>query len=93
MTVHDAARAVLDSSTSKQRSAIAKLWLLKTCAGELGLVMIETLLTDLGRAAASGDLTHSQRIAEQLCEYVMHVQVVYRRVAEPVRGTSVSRTG
>lgn len=92
--VQDAASCVVDSSSAKQRPAITKLWLLKTCAGELGLPMLETLIADLGRAATSSDLALARRIAEQLIEYVTHVQVVYRRVVDPPHSASVAqRTG
>lgn len=80
-SVQEAATRVVDASGGTQRPAISRLWLLKTCAGELGLQMIETLVADLGRAATSGDLALARRIAEQLIDYIVHVQVVYRRAS------------
>jgi len=91
-SVHDAARAILDAPTG-QRPTAAKLWLLKTCAGELGLLMVETLLSDLGRATIARDHPLARRTAEQLIEYVMHVQVVYRRPAELPQAAEVAQTG
>jgi hypothetical protein len=84
-SVDETARLVLDGALVQQRSAMAKLWLLKTCAHELGLLMVETLLGDIGRAAVMCDLTLARRIAEQLVEYVAHVQVVYRRAVDSPR--------
>lgn len=84
-SIHETACVVLDGSAPQQRPAIAKLWLLKTCAHELGLLVVETLLGDVGRAASAGEVALARRTAEQLIEYVEHVQVVYRRAVDSPR--------
>ncbi|HTL32950.1 MAG TPA: diguanylate cyclase [Kofleriaceae bacterium] len=56
---------------------------LRTRAGELGLMTLEQLVMTLERHASAADHAATREAADEVIEYVTHVQVVYRRVSEP----------
>jgi hypothetical protein len=41
--------------------------------------MLEKLLSDLERAASASEVTGAREAADELIQYVTHVQVIYRR--------------
>jgi hypothetical protein len=55
---------------------------LRVAAGSLGLLVIERLVGDLERASRSSDVPAAREAADELIQYVTHVQVVYRRSTE-----------
>ena len=56
---------------------------LHTRARELGLSLLDDLVQGLERAATAADPATTREAADELIEYVTHVQVIYRRVSEP----------
>jgi two-component system, chemotaxis family, response regulator WspR len=46
---------------------------------ELGLLVLEKLVSDLERAASAEDVTTARAAADAVVQYVTHVQVIYRR--------------
>jgi hypothetical protein len=51
-------------------------------AEQLGLVAVRMLMRDIEAATREGELALLRPAAEELLQYVTHVQVVYRRCGE-----------
>jgi diguanylate cyclase (GGDEF)-like protein len=80
---HAGARAIVqylrdDDMLGIERTAAS----LRVAAGSLGLLVIERLVGDLERASRSSDGPAAREAADELIQYVTHVQVVYRRSTE-----------
>jgi diguanylate cyclase (GGDEF)-like protein len=58
---------------------------LRTAAHGLGLSLVEHIVDDLEHAALERNSIAAQRAAEELAQYVTHVQIIYRRVGETAR--------
>jgi diguanylate cyclase (GGDEF)-like protein len=56
---------------------------LRATSRELGLAIVERLTTELERAAIAADVSAARETADELIQYVTHVQVIYRRANEP----------
>lgn len=52
---------------------------LRAAARELGLSMIERLVGEYERATIAADAVRARAAADELVEYITHVQVIYRR--------------
>jgi len=58
---------------------------LRTAAHGLGLARVEHLVDDLEQAALEPNPIAAQNAAEELAQYVTHVQVIYRRAGDTAR--------
>lgn len=58
---------------------------LEGSARELGLPVVEQCVRVLTACAESADLNATANAADDLIDYIAHVQVVYRRVSEPAK--------
>jgi two-component system chemotaxis family response regulator WspR len=77
---HAGARAIMQALRDDQPRVILRTaTTLLTTARELGLGTLEKLITDLERAASASEVTAAREAADELIQYVTHVQVVYRR--------------
>jgi diguanylate cyclase (GGDEF)-like protein len=86
---HAGARAIVqylrdDDMLGIERTAAA----LRAAAGSLGLGVVEKLVGELERAGRSCDVTTAREAADELIQYVTHVQVVYRRPTEETASAS-----
>jgi len=82
---HAGARTIVDAlRTDDPRTILRTATPLLATARELGLDVLERLLADLERAASASELTAARDAADELIQYVTHVQVIYRRADEPV---------
>jgi diguanylate cyclase (GGDEF)-like protein len=80
---HAGARAIVqylrdDDMLGIERTAAS----LRAAAGSLGLLVIERLVGDLESASRNCDVVTAREAADELIQYVTHVQVVYRRSTE-----------
>lgn len=58
---------------------------LRAAAHELGLALVEHIVDDLEIAALERNAIAARRAAEELGQYVTHVQIVYRRASDTAR--------
>jgi diguanylate cyclase (GGDEF)-like protein len=65
---------------------------IRKSAEELGLVAVAMLVRDIENAVREGEVSALRTAAEELLQYVTHVQVVYRRTPEPAQ-ESVAQAG
>jgi hypothetical protein len=78
------ARAIMQAVRNDQMHRIQHTATsLRTTARELYLGIVERLTTDLERAAFAADVGSARELADELIQYVTHVQVIYRRPSEP----------
>ena len=85
---HAGARAIVDALRANDpRSILRTATPLLATARELGLHVLEKLIADLERAASASPVTEAREAADELIQYVTHVQVVYRRAGnqDPAR--------
>jgi diguanylate cyclase (GGDEF)-like protein len=81
---HAGARTIVDAlRTDDPRTILRTATPLLAMARELGLHVLEKLLADLERAASASEMTAAREAADELIQYVTHVQVIYRRENEP----------
>lgn len=81
---HAGARAIVDAlHIDDSRTILRTATPLLAQARELGLDVLEKLLADLERAASSAEVGVAREAADELIQYVTHVQVIYRRANEP----------
>ncbi|MGE0398469.1 MAG: diguanylate cyclase [Kofleriaceae bacterium] len=79
---HAGARTIVDAlHTDDPRTILRTATPLLATARELGLDALEKLLADLERATSESDLAAARDAADELIQYVTHVQVIYRRDA------------
>jgi hypothetical protein len=80
---HEGARTMVQALRADRPLAIrCTASMLRSSAHELGLDVIERLIGDLERAAMATDVRAAREAADELIQYVTHVQVVYRRAQE-----------
>lgn len=78
--VHAGARAIEQALLVEDRRSILRTATpLLASTRELGLHVLEKLVSDLERAASVEELHVAREAAEAVIQYVTHVQVVYRR--------------
>jgi hypothetical protein len=77
---HSGARTIVDALRADDaRSILRTATPLLATARELGLEVLEKLLAELERAASASEVNAAREAADELSEYVTHVQVIYRR--------------
>lgn len=77
---HSGARTIVDALRADDaRSILRTATPLLATARELGLEVLERLLAELERAASASEVTAAREAADELIQYVTHVQVIYRR--------------
>lgn len=74
--------SVSESVRHGERRSGAAVRRLRTTARELGLIAIELLIRDIEQALREGELPALRTAAEELLQYVTHVQVIYRRTED-----------
>jgi two-component system chemotaxis family response regulator WspR len=81
--VHAGARTIVNAlSTDDPRTILRTATPLLAMTRELGLDVLERLLADLERAASSSEVAAAREAADDVIQYVTHVQVIYRRANE-----------
>ncbi|MBA3465594.1 MAG: diguanylate cyclase [Deltaproteobacteria bacterium] len=74
------ARTIVQAlSVEDPRSILRTATPLLATARELGLNVLEKLVSDLERAASGEEITAAREAADAVIQYVTHVQVIYRR--------------
>jgi diguanylate cyclase (GGDEF)-like protein len=81
-TVKDEVSSTLARARSGERRSGLVMQRLAQTADQLGLVAVRMLMRDVEAAAREGELSLLRPAAEELVQYVTHVQVVYRRRGE-----------
>jgi two-component system chemotaxis family response regulator WspR len=77
---HAGARTIVDAlRTDDPRTILRTATPLLAAARELGMPVLEKLLADLEHAASTSELATAREAADELIQYVTHVQVIYRR--------------
>jgi diguanylate cyclase (GGDEF)-like protein len=77
---HAGARTIVDAlRTEEPRTILRTATPLLATARDLGLDVLEKLLAELEQAASSSDLATARDAADEVIQYVTHVQVIYRR--------------
>lgn len=77
---HAGARAIMQALRDDQPRVILRTaTALIATARDLGLGVLEKLVVELERAASASEVTAAREAADELIQYVTHVQVVYRR--------------
>lgn len=79
-------REVVQSARLAERRSGAALARLRASAENIGLGVIAGSLRDLDDAARTGDVEVIQAAADELVQYVTHVQVIYRRAPSALAG-------
>jgi diguanylate cyclase (GGDEF)-like protein len=80
------AQEMLRALESNDTGAIACMAAALRCASHgLGLALVENIVDDLELAAVERNPVAAQRAAEELAQYVTHVQVIYRRASDTAR--------
>ncbi len=80
----------IDAADRRHASALAHE--LRAAARALDLVAIERLITELDRALEGPSLTAAREAADEVTQYITHVQVIYRRTGEPTRTLQLARS-
>jgi diguanylate cyclase (GGDEF)-like protein len=79
---HDMVNALnIDDSAAVSRTAAG----LRAGARDLGLSLVEHIVDDLELAAIERDPSTALKAADELTQYVTHVQVIYRRASDTAR--------
>jgi two-component system chemotaxis family response regulator WspR len=91
---HAGARAIVQALRTNEPGTIAATATrLRSSAREMGLSALEKLVADLEQAATALQVTATHMAADELIQYVTHVQVIYRRATAsgsgPFSATSV----
>ena len=77
---HAGARTIVQALRVEDPRAILRTATpLLATARELGLLVLEKLVSDLERAASAEEVTAARDAADAVIQYVTHVQVIYRR--------------
>ena len=77
---HAGARTIVDALRADDPRCILRTATpLLATARDLGLTVLEKLLADLERAASASHVSEAREAADELIQYVTHVQVIYRR--------------
>jgi hypothetical protein len=74
-------RMLVETSSRGERRSGLSLQRLQRAASSLGLTAVASLISEVASAARHAELDALRDNAEQLIEYVTHVQVIYRRTA------------
>jgi diguanylate cyclase (GGDEF)-like protein len=90
-TVTQETQSVVEAARSGERRGITALQRLRRTAEQIELVALAMLTRDVERAAQDGDVETLRESAEELLQYVTHVQVIYRRQA--AANAQVAHTG
>ena len=88
---HDV-RALVDHLRGGERVGGLALKRLDEQALRFGLPAVSLLLRDVATAAREGDPELLRAAADELIQYVTHVQIVYRRTPDVI-GEPIARTG
>ena len=84
---HAGARAMVDGLSNDEVVRLEQTAsVLRSTARALGLTIIDRLVGEYDRAAAEVDAERARAAADEIIEYVTHVQVIYRR---PGQGAAV----
>jgi diguanylate cyclase (GGDEF)-like protein len=78
---HEVSGTLASARNGERRGGLVMQRLAQT-AEQLGLVAVRMLMRDVESAAREGELTLLRPAAEELLQYVSHVQIVYRRRGE-----------
>ena len=78
---HEVSGTLASARNGERRGGLVMQRLAET-AEQLGLVAVRMLLRDVETAAREGELSLLRPAAEELLQYVTHVQIVYRRRGE-----------
>lgn len=75
-------RTLLETAREGERRGGVGFQRLRGTADEIGLRGVATLIRDVEAGMRDGDLARLRQAAEELIQYVTHVQVIYRRPPE-----------
>ncbi|HUS30084.1 MAG TPA: diguanylate cyclase [Kofleriaceae bacterium] len=82
--------ALADSVRNGERRSGLTMRRLRNSAHELGLTTIERLALNVEDALREGELVQLRTATEELLQYVMHVQIIYRRTEDAHAASSVA---
>ena len=86
---HAGARAIVEGLRGEDPARIREAAdVLRSGARVLGLAVVERLVLELERAAVAGEIAPAREAADELIQYVTHVQVIYRRPSTPPVATA-----
>ena len=91
--VHGEVRALLETAREGERHGAVTLQRLATTADEMGLKFVTRLVRSIEAAVREGEAGSLRMTAEELIQYVTHVQIVYRRAPEGTPEASLARAG
>jgi diguanylate cyclase (GGDEF)-like protein len=91
--VQQTVRSLVDTLRASERGSGIALQRLDESALRFGIPMVSHLLRDLATAVREADVGLVRLAAEELLQYVTHVQVIYRRTPDLGTSSTMAQTG
>jgi diguanylate cyclase (GGDEF)-like protein len=91
-TIEHEVRSLIDTVRAGERRSGLGLQRLRESVREAGLDAVAMLIGELEHGVREGDISSLRDRADELLQYVAHVQIIYRRIVDTQRSTTVVQT-